>query len=349
MCDPTSRAKRAGLELDLDAICAAGPGALEPDDHYRLKTYGVCAQRQDDRFMIRMRVVGGHLDSRQANVVADLAQRYADGQVHLTTRQNVELHSVQLHDVPTITAALERVGLGGRSACGHTVRNVMACPESGTSIEEPFDVLPDAHRLSQMLVARSAELNVALPSRLNIVLGGCTRCGFDALINDIGLVARVDDGICGYQLWAGGSLGAAPRLSFMLRPFLRRDEVWPAVWTIVEWFCREGDVEQVARGRLKFVIEARGEHALRQYFAKRFPELCREAQAPLEPVAPTPEAHVERVLAMAPPQGWSGGVRPEREAGRASVTIRVPRGDLRADQLSAIVDARARRQGATHP
>src|SRR6266540_515176 len=290
------RAKRTGLDVDLARLCEAGPAALEPDDHYRLKTYGVCAQRQDDRFMIRLRVAAGRIDCDQVGVVAGLARRYADGDVHLTTRQNLELHSVALPDVPAIYGALDAAGLAGRSACGHTIRNVMACPEAGTSIEEPFDVVPDARRLSRLLVSRSSELNVALPSRLNIVLGGCTTCGLDALTNDIGLVAR--------------------------------DEVWPAVWTIVEWYCREGSIDQVARGRLKFLLEERGDAEFRQAFAKRFAELAGEEQPPLDPVEPQADVSLERALALAPPQGWGDGVRPQRQPGLATVTVRVPLGDL---------------------
>ena len=212
----------------------------------------------------------------------------------------------------------------------------MACAESSTSAEEPFDVLPDAQRLSALLVARSAELNIALPARLNIVLGGCTSCGLDALVNDIGLVARVQNGQCGYQLWVGGSLGTAPRLSFLLRPFLGRDEVWPAVWAIVEWFTAVGDIDQIARARLKFLIEEHGESALRQHFAVRFPQLCDEDQPPIEPVEASTTTQIGRSIALAPPHGWSRSVRPEREPGFASITVRVPRGDLHADQLDQI-------------
>lgn len=330
------RAKRTGLDVDLARLCEAGPAALEPDDHYRLKTYGVCAQRQDDRFMIRLRVAAGRIDCDQVGVVAGLARRYADGDVHLTTRQNLELHSVALPDVPAIYGALDAAGLAGRSACGHTIRNVMACPEAGTSIEEPFDVVPDARRLSRLLVSRSSELNVALPSRLNIVLGGCTTCGLDALTNDIGLVARARDGECGYQLWAGGSLGSAPRLSILLRPFITRDEVWPAVWTIVEWYCREGSIDQVARGRLKFLLEERGDAEFRQAFAKRFAELAGEEQPPLDPVEPQADVSLERALALAPPQGWGDGVRPQRQPGLATVTVRVPLGDLPAGDFERV-------------
>jgi len=334
-----ARAKRAGLDLDLDAVCSRGPASLEPDDHYRLKTYGVCAQRHEDLFMVRMRVTGGRLDGPQLRAVLQASRTYGHGWVHLTARQNLELHSVRLEDVPGIRRVLEPVGLFGRSVCGHTVRNIMVCPEAETSAEEPFDVTPDAVRLSRLLVERSRELNVVLPSRVNIVLGGCPTCGLDALVNDVGLVARVCDGEPGYQMWVGGSLGSAPRLGFLLRPFLARAEVWPAVWSVVEWFCREGDIDQVAKGRLKFVLEQKGEAAFRSAFGRRFAELREgdEEQPPLAPIALPEPGALDRALARAPATGWQDGVRPERRAGFASITVRVPLGDLLADELEHLV------------
>lgn len=330
------RAKRAGLDVDLVETCRRGPGALDPDDHYRLKTYGVCAQRHDDLFMVRMRVPAGRLSPEQLVAVLEASRRWGHCWVHFTTRQNIELHSVRLEDVPAIRDVLEPAGLFGRSACGHTVRNVMACPEADTSVEEPFDVTPDAVRLSRLLVERSSELNVALPSRINIVLGGCPSCGLDALTNDIGLIACVRDGEAGYQLWAGGSIGSSPRLSTLLRPFVSRHEVWPAVWTIIEWFCNEGDIDQVAKGRLKFLIDSKGEDAFRAAFSRRFAALREESQEPLPPVDLPGHEPRDLALARAPARGWRPGITPERRPGLASLTIRAPLGDLLADELEAI-------------
>ena len=221
-------------------MCAAGPAALAPDDHYRLKTYGVCPQRDDDRFMMRMRVAGGLLDRHQAETVADAGASYSDGQVHFTTRQNVELHSVRLADVPALYARSTPSDWSGRSACGHTDPQRARVPGGG-DVERGAvrRVVPDARRLSRLLVARvgGAQRRAAAPAQ-HRRSAAAPRCGLDALINDIGLVACVVDGECGYQLWVGGSLGTAPRLSLMLRPFVRREELWPAVWTIIEWFVK---------------------------------------------------------------------------------------------------------------
>lgn len=332
------RCKREGLELDLEAVCAAGSADLTADDHYRLKTYGVCRQRHDGLFMIRLRVTAGVLDRVGVAAVTEAADRFAGGWVHLTTRQNIELHSVCLEDVPAIYDLLRPAGLVGHSACGHTIRNVIACPDAGTSIEEPFDVRPDASRISRMLVGKSRELNVALPGRLNITLGGCAQCFERALTNDIGLVAKVRDGIPGYQLWVGGGLGAAPRLSFLLRPFVGRDEVWSSVWSIVTWFCDNGDIDQVSRPRLKFLLEEKGEVAFREGFTQRFAKFVKEVQPPVPPIELASAPDLASSFAAPPSIGWRDGIEPERQRGYARITVRVPLGDLLASELREIFE-----------
>jgi sulfite reductase beta subunit-like hemoprotein len=110
------------------------------------------------------------------------------------------------------------------------------------------------------------------------------------------------------------------------------------VWTIIEWFCTHGDLDQVAKGRLKFVIEARGETAFRAAFTKRFAQLRAEPQPPLPDIGVPVDDPPERVLGDAPQLGWRDGIRPERRAGFASLTVRTPLGDLLADELEQIAD-----------
>src|SRR4051812_5374227 len=182
-------AKRAGLPVDLDRLARDGDGWLTPEGRYALKTHGVCAQAQDHVFMVRVRIPGGALPTFQARSLARLARRVGPDWLHLTTRQNLELHWVEDRRVPEVVREIERMGLTTRSACGHTMRNVMCSEDAGLGLDEPFDCLPDARLVSDVLLARSAELNVTLPIRINIALGGSPRCRADALVNDAGLVS----------------------------------------------------------------------------------------------------------------------------------------------------------------
>ena len=233
-------AKRAGLPVDLARLTAEGDGWLTPEDRYALKTHGVCAQLQDGVFMVRVRIPGGVVPTEQLRGLARIAARHAEDWVHLTTRQNVELHWVDARDVEAVLAAVARTGLSTRSACGHTLRNVMCCEDAGVGLDEPFDCLPDARLVSDAIVARSAELNIVLPSRINVASAARRAAGDDALVNDVGLVSIVVDGVPGYELWAGGSLGKAPSLAVLLSPFVPRTEVLPAVEALVDVFVAHG-------------------------------------------------------------------------------------------------------------
>src|SRR5690606_22865513 len=111
--------KRRGLPIDLARLTAEGDSWLTPEDRYALKTYGVCTQLQPGVFMVRVRIPGGVLPTEQARGLARVARNHAQDWLHLTTRQNVELHWVEATEVEATLAALARVGLSTRSACGH--------------------------------------------------------------------------------------------------------------------------------------------------------------------------------------------------------------------------------------
>jgi len=331
-------AKRAGLRVDLERLAAEGDGWLTPEDRYALKTHGVCTQLQDGVFMVRVRVPGGVAPTEQLRGVGRLAARYAADWLHLTTRQNVELHWVEARHVPLLLADLARIGLSTRSACGHTLRNVMCSEDAGVGLDEPFDCLPDARLVSDAVVARSAELNCQLPSRLNIALGGSPRCREDALVNDLGLVSKVVDGVPGYELWVGGSLGKAPSLAVLLHPFVPRIDALPAVEALIDVFVAHGRFEEPAKARLKVLVQDLGADRFRSLWQAAFDEARRRPHPTPPEVEVLDEADRAAVLTEVPPGGWTAGVRPQRTPGLASVTIDLPLGDTCAAELDLVCD-----------
>src|SRR5436190_14221382 len=112
-------AKRAGLPVDISRLTRDGDEWLSPEERYALKTHGICAQLQDGVFMIRVRIPGGVVPTEQLRGVARIAARHAEDWVHLTTRQNVELHFVDARNVKAVLAAVQCPGLSTLSACGH--------------------------------------------------------------------------------------------------------------------------------------------------------------------------------------------------------------------------------------
>ena len=331
-------AKAAGLPVDLDRLAEEGDGWLTPEDRYSLKTWGVCTQLQDDVFMVRVRVPGGVLPSAQARAVARVAARHGSDWVHLTTRQNLELHWVADRSVRDVIADLERAGLSTRSACGHTLRNVMCSEDAGVTLDEPFDCLPDATAVSDAIVARSAELNCVLPSRINMAFGGSPRCREDALINDVAFVSTVVDGVAGYAVFAGGSLGKSPRLAIELSPFVPREDVMAAALALAEVFIAHGDLANPTRGRLKFCLDAMGDDAFRAAWEAAFAvERVRDHPAPV-PVPMLEPGDRAAAIRCRPEGGWSVGVRPQREPGRAALTIALPLGDTNRSELELLAD-----------
>jgi sulfite reductase beta subunit-like hemoprotein len=331
-------AKRSGLPVDFEALARIGDVELTPEQRYALKTHGVCTQLQDHVFMVRVRIPGGVLPSTQARALAAISRRHARDWLHLTTRQNVELHWVTDRTVPEVLDELDVAGLSTRSSCGHTLRNVMCADESGVGLDEPFDCLPDAQAVSAAIVARSETLNCELPSRVNLAFGGSPRCRQDARINDGAFVSVVRDGEAGYEVWAGGSLGKAPRLGIRLHEFVPRAEVFAAAEALIDLFVEHGDFEKPTKGRLKFVLERMGAPAFRTAWQQLFLEArTRPHPAPVQVDVPS-EVDRASVLVAAPADGWSAAVRPQREAGRALVTIDVAMGDMNGATMEALAD-----------
>ena len=342
-------AKRAGLPVDLARLTAEGDGWLTPEDRYALKTRGVCTQLQDGVFMIRVRVPGGVLPTPHARALARLSRRFGPDWLHLTTRQNLELHWIEGERVEELLASIEQAGLSTDSTCGHTLRNVMCSEEAGVALDEPFDCLPDARAASDAILARARQLNVELPSRVNMAFGGSPRCREDAWTQDAAFVSVVVDGEPGYELWAGGSLGKAPRLAIRLTPFLPRADVHAAAEALVEVFCRHGDIDHPAKGRMKFAVEAMGEAGFRAAWEQAF-EAARRQPRPggwPAPVEVLPEASLAAALAARPPGGWSAGVRPQRTTGLVTVVVDIPLGDTKGGEVELLADL-ADRHGDGH-
>ena len=324
--------------VDFERLAAEGDGWLTPEDRYALKTYGVCAQEQDHVFMVRVRIPGGVLPTAQARGLARLARTYGNDWAHLTTRQNVELHWVEDCKVPEVLDKVSRLGLTTRSACGHTMRNVMCSEYAGVSLDEPFDCLPDARSVSDAILARSATLNCRLPSRVNFAFGGSPRCREDARLNDGGFVSVVRDGEPGYELWGAGSLGRDPHLAVKLADFVRRADVLAAAEALVDVFVEHGDFEAPAKGRLKYAAEKLGADGFRAAWEHAFTAARERPHPPAPPVDVLGDGDRVAILRSLPPGGWSAGVRPQRQPGRAVLTIDAPLGDLYGADVDLIAN-----------
>ena len=223
---------------------------------FRLQ-YGIYGQRQPGVQMVRVKMPFGGITANQLRRLAELADRYATGVGHVTTRQDIQLHFVELKDVPTIMRGLAEVGLTTREACANTVRNVTACHLAGVCQGEVFDVTSYAKTVAYHLLRNP--LNQSMPRKFKIAFSGCAHDCALTPIHDIGLLAvKRADGVIGFRMVVGGGLGSAPRVAQLLREFTPMDELIPSIEAVIKVFDTLGNRKNRNKARMKFVIDKLG-------------------------------------------------------------------------------------------
>jgi sulfite reductase beta subunit-like hemoprotein/nitrite reductase/ring-hydroxylating ferredoxin subunit len=331
--------KAEGLEVDFLKYTQEGFEAIKPEDHYRLKTYGVCAQRHEGYHMIRIRVPGGVIRADQLERIANLAECFGHGWGHLTTRGNIELHSVKIDNFLTLRDELAEVGITTRSSCGHTFRNILGCSRNGICPDQLFDVSPWIQKIHSHVFERADFYNRRLPRRLNVSFSGCATCSADAHINDIGFIAKKiqqeEKEVYGFELWVAGSLGIAPRFGHLLKEFTSFEEVIPSLESITELYCQHGERKNPAKARLKFLLENWGPEKFRTEFEKLLVEF-KTKQNSLSPELAQPKLLEKATQLNKEPLGE--GIYPQRQAGFYRVEFWVPLGEMKSAQMKAIAE-----------
>ena len=233
---------------------------------------GVYGQRQGGiNQMLRVKVPYGSLDPEQLEMLAHVADRYSRGWGHLTTRQNVQFHFVQLHDAPEVLRLLASVGLTSREACGDTVRNVAGCHLAGACPFEVLDISPWAEAAKNLFLRNP--LAQRLPRKFKINFSGCaTDCG-QAMLNDIGVVGvshpRPDGTLePGFRVFVAGGLGANPHPAQALEEFTSREDLLPTLEAILRTFDHYGNRDNKLRARMKWLVDTMGIEELRERIFK---------------------------------------------------------------------------------
>jgi sulfite reductase (ferredoxin) len=302
---------------------------------------GVYEQRQNGTFMVRVRVAGGVLAPGQMERMAELSRRYGDGRLHVTTRQDVQLHGVRIEDTPAVMRGLLDAGLTSKGGGGNTVRNITACPYAGICPCERFDVTPVAHAVTEYLIPLVGSYN--LPRKYKIAFSGCAADCALAQVADLGFVAACRDGAPGFRVFAGGGMGAQSRVADGMTEWLPAGEAIRAAEAVRRLFDRLGDRANKHRARLRFVFERIGANAFREQFACEMARVADEGvpswNAGVEVFPGPPDAECAE-----PALRTLDGVRclPQRQAGMVAVPLHLPLGFLAADDFARVGDIGAR-------
>lgn len=309
---------------------------------------GVYGQRQQDVNMLRIKVPSGILDAAALRVSASIADDLtAWKKGHITTRQNIQFHNVRLADMPTAIARLAEVGVTTVEACGNSVRNITGCPFAGVSPTEAFDVTPYVQAVARMCLG--APWANDLPRKFKMAFEGCSHEDHaQTAINDVGMRAKIRGGVRGFEVFVAGGLSTTPRPGHRLHDFIPEDELLGRVEAIIRMFGLLGNRKNKARARLKYVLKNLGVEGFVAAYEEEVQKLAErgELRRPiaLPPEESAPPLHPE--AARSPRIGdddpayreWLRTVDPQKQAGFATVTIKLYRGDVSADQFRALAD-----------
>ncbi len=263
----------AELHVFEDAVHQYLAGEID-EDVFRVRrlNQGIYGQRQGGHNqMVRVKIPYGRIEPDQLEMLAFISEEYSRGWGHLTTRQNVQFHFVQLEQTPEVLRLLASVGLTSREACGDTVRNVTGCHLAGACPYEVLDISPWAEAAYQHFIRNP--LSQRLPRKFKINFSGCaTDCG-QAMFNDVGVIAvnrPLPDGSveAGFRVFIAGGLGANPHPALALEEFTEREQLLPTIEAILRVEDHYGNRDNKLRARLKWLVDTMGIDELRERILK---------------------------------------------------------------------------------
>jgi ferredoxin-nitrite reductase len=274
---------------ELPALIAAGYEQVDEEDIVRLKWWGLYHDKPKiGTFMLRLKLAGGIVSPEQLRAIGEISNRYGRGEGELTTRQNVQLHYLELAALPEVFELLEAASLTSAGACGDTVRNITGCPLAGLTHDELFDPTPVVEEAAAFLYGHPTYSD--LPRKHKISITACADSCAAPEINCVGLVGALHDGREGFGVLVGGGLSSVPRIARDLGVWVPKEEAVEVLVAILdEW--REDLRYRVSRvkARLKFMVDDIGPEGLRLRVEDR---LGRALQDFTLPQAPPPGNHL---------------------------------------------------------
>jgi len=315
---------------------------------FRLRQ-GVYGQRQPDAQMIRVKLPFGGVTAHQMDVLGEVAEKYAPlKKGHFTTRENVQYHHVPLGDTTDLLRTLGDAGMSTREACGNVVRNVVAAPTAGVSKDEVFDVTPYAAAYARYFLRHPTTQN--MPRKSKVAFSGSEKDEAMVLMHDVGMVARVRDGVRGFKIVVGGGLSTNAMMAKTLREFVPAEDLIKNCEAVLRVFNRQDEERKsIAKARIKFTIARLGIDKFREMideelegdWARKEIDLDslmfvddEEGDAPAVDSGATPEPADDAAYTY-----WKRtNVEAQRQDGFSVVFVRVERGDVYANQWSQLAD-----------
>jgi len=304
---------------------------------------GVYGQRQEGVQMIRIKIPYGKLKSNQLRRISEVSDEYSKGRLHITTRQDIQIHYVDLNRTPELWAELEKDEVTLREACGNVVRNVTASETAGFDVNEPFDVQPYAHAIFQEFLRNP--ICQEMGRKFKVSFSSTDEDTGLSYLHDIGFIAKIENGVRGFKVMVAGGLGSQPHHAEVLYDFLAAEEIIPMMNAVLRVFDRHGERKSRAKARMKFLMAKIGLDAFKelveeQRIAVPYTSVAIDAEAYPEPVIATvseiPQVTIKDPKAFA--QWKATNLIPQKQAGYVAIGVKVLLGDFYTDKARLLAD-----------
>ena len=313
-------------------------GKIDDDKFRSLRLVrGIYGQRQPGVQMVRIKIPFGRLTVKQLLTISDISEEYGSGNLHATTRQDIQIHYVSLERTPELWARLERDDITLREACGNTVRNITASSTAGIDPKEPFDVSPYAYELFRYFLRNP--ICQELGRKFKIAFSSSEEDTAFAFIHDIGLIPKIKNvngkEVRGFKVLIGGGLGSYPHLAVTAFEFLEEQQILPYAEALLRVFDRYGERKNRQKARMKFLLEQFGLEKMRELIREEWNALNvkefwvdRNILPPgniPDPVNPKTPEHIDEQKF----KRWrETNVFEQKQKGFHGVYVRVPLGNL---------------------
>ncbi|WP_282147615.1 HEPN domain-containing protein [Algibacter lectus] len=306
---------------------------------------GVYGQRQEGVQMIRIKIPYGKMKSNQLRRIADVSDEYSRGRLHITTRQDIQIHYVDLQRTPELWAELEKDEVTVREACGNVVRNVTASETAGVDVNELFDVSPYADAIFKFFLRNP--ICQEMGRKFKVSFSNTDEDTGLSYLHDIGFIAKVENGVRGFKVMVAGGLGSQPRHAEELYSFLPADKIIPVMEGVLRVFDRYGERKSRAKARMKFLLKDIGLEAFKGLIAEEqkaieFKTVAIDADAYVASQPVSVEAPQVEIKDQAAFDLWkSTNIIPQKQDGYVAIGVKVLLGDFYTDKarlLANLVD-----------
>ncbi len=302
---------------------------------------GVYGQRQPGVQMIRIKLPYGKVSGEQLLRIAEVCDTYSTGKLHITTRQDIQIHYVSLDRTPELWAALEKDSVTLREACGNTVRNVTASATAGIDPEEPFDVSPYAEAMFRFFLRNPVCQEMG--RKFKISFSSSDKDTALSYLHDLGFIPKIHNGNRGFKVMLGGGLGSQPRHADVLYEFLPAEKIIPVTESVLRVFDRHGERTKRLKARMKFLINNIGLEAFLSLLEKEQKALSHQTfqikipeERKSKPRKTPPQIVVEDKSAYK--HWYATNVITQKQKGMVAIGIKVSLGDFNTDQARKLAE-----------